>query len=505
MIKKIYNNMEVIKFLGGCANDLRLLNNRDMILNINDFEERFHKIVFITLSNMAKEIDITEVDGLAVATYLNAFPEQNAVFVANKGIEWFDSAKEMAKNSSMEYSMRTIRKYTLLRKYYTVGMNIDEILNVNTTDLTIIEEQRAKLDLMEIEDIKSIFKLKIIDIENEFKTAKDNVDSYQAGEGILELIEQCKVAPKWGLPYQSKLLNTVMRGMLGSKLVVNSAGTGTGKSRFMAGQMVNISATEKYCPITKKWIKNENVVSSLFISTELIREEIQLLLLACISGVPEEDIKNGGFDKEVELRLIKAGEILAQSPIYIEFTSDFSTSSLENIVEQHIITHGVGYAFFDYIQITPSLAQELTKLFGYSPREDVMLSLLTANLKNNICNKYGVYMLTATQLNRSYKTDETPDATHIRGSMSVADKVDVGIITMKVGKAELEKVQKAIDTGFCNKIPTHCHHIYKNRGGTWTGIIVWVNMNLDNMQISDCFVTTQDYDIIAEIVGTDLG
>lgn len=505
MYNKIYNNMEVIKFLGGCANNLEMLNSRSMILDINDFNERFHKIVFATLSTMAKEVDLKEVDGLAVATYLNAFPEQNAIFIANKGMDWIDSAKEVAKNTSMEYSMRTIRKYSLLRRYYSIGMDITDILDLNTTDLTLIEEQKIKLDKMDITDIKNHFKLKIIDIENEFKNVDDNVDSYQAGEGILELIQQCKVAPKWGLPYQSKLLNTVLRGMQGSKLIVNSAGTGTGKSRFMAGQMCNISATEKYCPVSKQWIKNDNPVPSLFISTELIREEIQTLLLACISGVPEETIKNGNFDEEVEQRLIKAGNILINSPIAIEFTSDFSVSSLENLIEQHIITRNVGYIFFDYIQITPALAQELTKLFGYAPREDVQLSLLTAGLKNSICNKYGVYVLTSTQLNRSYKTDEHPDATHIRGSMAVADKVDVGMITLKVGKAELEKVQTAIDTGFCSKVPTHCHHIYKNRGGTWTGIIVWVNMNLDNMQIHDCFVTTQDYDVIGDIVGTDLG
>lgn len=504
-MQKIYNNMEVIKFLGNCANNLDILNTKDMILNLNDFDERFHKIVFVTLTQLAKEKDLYEVDGTAVAMHLNAFPEQNAIFVANKGAEWIDNAKEMAKNTSVDYSMRTIRKYSLLRRYSSMGMDISEIFNPASTDLEEIELQRTRLDTMDIADIKGHFKLKIIAIEEEFKHREDNVDSYQVGEGILELIEQCKIAPKWGLPFQSKLLNTVLRGMQGSKLVVNSAGTGTGKSRIMAGQMCNISAIEKYCPISKKWIKNNNPVPSLFISTELIREEIQTLFLATISGVPEEDIKNGKFDKETEERLIRAGQVMAQSSMHIEFTSDFSCGSLENMIEQHIIKNGVGYIFFDYIQITPALAQELTKLFGYSPREDVMLSLLTAGLKNNICNKYGVFMWTSTQLNRSYKTDEKPDATHIRGSMAVADKVDVGMITLKVGKAELEKVQKAIDTGFCNKVPTHCIHIYKNRGGTWTGIVIWVHMNLDNMQIQDCFVTTQDYDVIAEIVGTDLG
>ena len=313
MYNKIYNNMEVMKFLGGCANNLNLINSRDMILNINDFTERFHKLVFATLSTMAREVDIKEIDGLAVATYLDAFPEQSALFGANNGIKWFDESKRMAKNSSMEYSMRTIRKYSLLRKYSMVGIDIAELLDINSTDLALIEEQKMKLDKMDITDIKNHFKLKLIEIENEYKSKEDNVDSYQAGEGILELIQQCKIAPKWGLPYQSKLLNTVLRGMQGSKLIVNSAGTGTGKSRFMAGQMVNISAIEKYCPTTKQWIKNNNPVPSLFISTELIREEIQTLLLACISGVPEEEIKNGEF-----------GTLYEDMPVYVQSYEDLT-------------------------------------------------------------------------------------------------------------------------------------------------------------------------------------
>ena len=42
-MKKVYNSMEVMKFLGGCASNLDVLNTREMILNINDFEERFHR------------------------------------------------------------------------------------------------------------------------------------------------------------------------------------------------------------------------------------------------------------------------------------------------------------------------------------------------------------------------------------------------------------------------------------------------------------------------------
>lgn len=78
------------------------------------------------------------------------------------------------------------------------------------------------------------------------------------------------------------------------------------------------------------------------------------------------------------------------------------------------------------------------------------------------------------------------------------DKADYGIITMKITKADLDKLQPILDDGFRVK-PTHGHHIIKNRGGKWVGVILWVNMDLDTMNVRDCFVTTQDYELVCGI------
>lgn len=78
------------------------------------------------------------------------------------------------------------------------------------------------------------------------------------------------------------------------------------------------------------------------------------------------------------------------------------------------------------------------------------------------------------------------------------DKADYGIITMKVTKADMDKLEPILQEGF-NARPTHGHHIIKNRGGKWVGIILWVNMDLDTMNVKDCFVTTQDYEQVCGI------
>ena len=77
--------------------------------------------------------------------------------------------------------------------------------------------------------------------------------------------------------------------------------------------------------------------------------------------------------------------------------------------------------------------------------------------------------------------------------MAVLDKADFGIITMPISGADKDKLQSIMNEGF-NQYPTHGHHIIKNRGGKWVRVIVWVYMNLDNVEVIDCFVTTQEFE-----------
>ena len=218
---------------------------------------------------------------------------------------------------------------------------------------------------------------------------------------------------------------------------------------------------------------------------------------ASVSGVPEEAIKDGRYSEEVEYRLRRATAIIKEAKIHCEYNSNFNISELENIIEKNIIRNGAKYIFFDYIQVTASLAQELNRLFGYTLREDQMLNQLSTALKN-LANKYDVFILTSTQLNRTYKVDQYLDVTALRGGMATADKCDYVVITMKATKADLEKIEPIVEKTF-KDAPTHAHHVVKNRGGKWVGIIIWTNTDLDTINVEDCFVTTQDYELVYSI------
>lgn len=496
-VKSIYDNNLAMDTLGCIINDLNILRDRECSLQPRDFADDFHKNLFLVLQNMSLEKDIKEVDGLSVDSYISSYPDLHAQFMAKDGVKYIDTLKVRSANVSYEYSSKMLVKFSLLRKFHTVGMDISKIFNPNEINPAVYTKQYKELEKSTVSSIKDYFKEKLIEIDLEYANNSDAY-SFKGGEGIKALIERCKTAPKWGKSFQSGLFNAVFRGMQGSKLMIRSAGTGGSKTRQSIGDMCNLAVEERYNKKTKKWIKNNNTQSACFISTELTDEELQLAMLSTVAGVEEDKIKDGLFTKEEEERLNWASELLERAEIYCEYISDFSIDDIENIIEKNIIRHGVGFVFFDYIQIVPKLARELNKLFGYNLREDQMLSQFSSSLKT-IANKYDVFVLTSTQLNRSYKTDGQPDATFLRGGMATLDKADYGIITMKCNKKDLAEIKHILDEDFGAIEPTHAHHVIKNRGGRWVGVIIWVAMDLDTINVEDCFVTTQNYERIDKI------
>ena len=122
--------------------------------------------------------------------------------------------------------------------------------------------------------------------------------------------------------------------------------------------------------------------------------------------------------------------------------------------------------------------------------------MLSTRLKD-ICNKCGVFILSATQLNGSYTDSETPDQNLLRGAKAIADKIDYGAILLPVKQQDLESIQPILNsnTGFTK--PNLKMSVYKNRRGKYKGIFLWCNADLGTCRVNPIFATTYDYEIIS--------
>lgn len=163
------------------------------------------------------------------------------------------------------------------------------------------------------------------------------------------------------------------------------------------------------------WIGTGVGQPALFITTEQELEEIQTMMLAFLSNVDEEHILNNQYVGDEEARIQKAAELLSNAPLYIEELPDFSLQDVEDIIKKNIREHDVKYICHDYVHTSMKILEEITKRSGgVKLREDNVLFMLSNKLKD-ICNTYGVFILSATQLSGDYANAETPDQNLLRG------------------------------------------------------------------------------------------
>ena len=120
--------------------------------------------------------------------------------------------------------------------------------------------------------------------------------------------------------------------------------------------------------------------------------------------------------------------------------------------------------------------------------------MLSIRLKD-LCNKYGIFILSSTQLNSDYQVSETPDQNLLRGAKAIADKIDVGMIMLPVKEDDLNNLDRIlVNTGF--KKPNLKISIYKNRRGRYKGIYLWCDADLGTCRVRPMFATSYTYELI---------
>ena len=120
--------------------------------------------------------------------------------------------------------------------------------------------------------------------------------------------------------------------------------------------------------------------------------------------------------------------------------------------------------------------------------------MLSIRLKD-LCNKYGIFIMSATQLNGTYVDSETPDQNLLRGAKAIADKVDYASIILPVGQDDIEKLSRILqNTNF--EQPNLKISVYKNRRGRYKGIYLWCNADLGTCRIKPMFATTYNYELV---------
>lgn len=416
---KYVDSESCVQIIGCAMRDPSLMDNDGIYFyNEDDFTSEFHKTIFGAIYNLyimgATHLDVKTVDG-----YLKDRPQSYAIFKQGNGPKWLMEAEDNADLSNFDYYYNRVKKMTLLRGYIKVGLDVSWLLDMdNITDLAKKQKQLEYFDSLSLEEVADKLENRILDIRS---TYVDNSieDGMLLSDGMEDLLLSLERTPDVGYPMYGDLVNPLTRGMRFGKFYLRSAPTGLGKSRTMMADFCNAACSKIYKD--GQWKDNGPALPSMFISTELEIDELQTLAIAFLSNVEEHKILTGELDFDERKRVIEAIKIFQDAPAYIYVVPDFGVKDIENLIKRNIRTRKVRWIFYDYLHSSMKIISDIARASGgMKLREDLILFLLSVKLKE-IATSFGVFIMTSTQLNQSWKTDDIPDQNLLRGSKAIAD------------------------------------------------------------------------------------
>ena len=212
------------------------------------------------------------------------------------------------------------------------------------------------------------------------------------------------------------------------------------------------------------------------------------MMLAFLSDVDEGHIIYNNYQAGEFERVMHAAELLKKCPLTIKRLPDFSLKDIENTIRYSIHENKTKYIFFDYLHTSMKILSEVTSKTGIKGlREDNVLFMISIKLKD-LCNEYGVFIMTATQLNADYVTAQQYDQNLLRGAKSIADKIDCGMIMLQTSQEDKEALRPIIAKGGFSE-PGIKISVYKNRRGRYKDILLWCKANRATCRIEPMFAT----------------
>lgn len=484
----------------GCylQNPLLTLNSKYPIEH-KEFQIKFQEILYVVIHNLAmngcKTVSIMDIE-----QWIQPYQSQYNVLLENNYTDYIDTIIELVDVDNFDYYYEQFRKFSCLNDYKDNGFDITMFYDETKSE----ESQLENLNKYSIEEIINHFDGLTTSIRRKFHS-NGVKEEYLAGTDFMDSKERFKESPLVGNSFQSEYLNSIFRGMYG--FIIRGAKSGGGKTVVSIGDLCKATITQYYDFQSGQFIKNKSRKGSgLFINTELdLRDELDPIIIAWISGVPRNHIIDGKYDNGEEERVNRATEILLESELYIVDDPEFTTKSLVDIIKDYSINKGVQTICFDYIQNNGFVAKEISNETKVPQREDMVLLTLTDRLKQ-VQRECNVSLISAVQTNGNEDNVEVPNESCLAGGKSQVRKTDGTMIMLYPTKKEFNQLEVAISRwnakhgrviGGDRIVPNNVVHIIKGRGSKYKkNTKVFQYVDLSTSRTYDMFCTDKDNNLI---------
>lgn len=475
----------VQQLLGSLMKKPQLLSQVDKYsFVLTDFPSRFEKYIYSAIEGLYRN-GATNIQPIDVENFLSTNQAAAVVFKEKNGIEYLQDIIELSEVENFDYYYGKFKKLNLLKDLKRSGFDTSEYYCEDLTNPKA-QEINGAFEFLTTKDITDGVRKKLLGLESKYEV-NDEVEIQSAAAGIEDFVEQLGAAYEIGIPIQGAIYNQVIDGAKKGTLTIRSAASGVGKTRNAVADACYLAYPFRYNSTTCEWEQEGNSEKVLFIVTEQRFKEVRTMILAYLTDINAVRFKYADFsdrERAVITQAIHLMEKYEDNLILVKMPNP-TIELVKTIVRENCITHDIGYVFYDYIFIGPSLLNEFK---GFALRNDEVLLMFATALKD-LAVELDVAMFTATQLNA--KGDDNKDIRNegsLAGGRSTINKADNGAIMARPTKEELEILEPLYENR-PDKKPNLVTDIFKVRSGEWTQVRIWSDMNLGTLRKKDLFIT----------------
>ena len=451
---------------------------------LTDFSTRFERSIFMAINGLYRN-GATKIQPIDIENFLEADQVSAKAFKDKNGIEYLQDIIELSEVDNFDFYYNRFKKFNLLKDLKKQGFDVSEFYCEDLTNPKA-EEINQAFNFLFPKDITDTVRKKLLGIESKYETT-DEVEIESAATGIENLVNELGAAYEIGMPVQGNIYNQVIDGAKKGTLTIRSAASGVGKTSNAIADACYLAYPFRYNALTCEWEQAGNSERVLFIVTEQRFKEVRLMILAYLTDINRSRFKYADFsDREstVITQAIHLMEKYEENLILVKMPNP-TIESVKTVVRENCIIHDIGYVFYDYIFIGPSLLNEFK---GFALRNDEVLLMFATALKD-LAVELDVAMFTSTQLNA--KGDDNKDIRNegtLAGGRSTINKADNGAVMARPTKEELEILEPLYENDPDRK-PNLVTDIFKVRSGEWTQVRIWSDMNLGTLKKKDLFIT----------------
>ena len=472
----------VQQLLGSLMKKPQLLSQVDKYSFIlTDFPSRFEKYIYSAIEGLYRNgaINIQPID---VENFLSTNQVAAAVFKEKNGIEYLQDIVELSEVENFDYYYGKFKKLNLLKDLKKSGFDITEFYCEDLTNPNA-QEINGAFEFLTTKDITDGVRKKLLGLESKYEV-NDEVEIQSAATGIEDFVNELGAAYEIGIPIQGSIYNQVIDGAKKGTLTIRSAASGVGKTRNAVADACYLAYPFRYNATTCEWEQEGNNEKVLFIVTEQRFKEVKTMILAYLTDINAVRFKYADFsDRErgVITQAIHLMKKYEDNLILVKMPNP-TIELVKTLVRENCLTYDIGYVFYDYIFIGPSLLNEFK---GFALRNDEVLLMFATALKD-LAVELNVFIMTATQVNANADQNTTiRNESTIAGSRAIINKADIGCVMARPTKQELDTIA---ESGIID-LPNCVTDIYKVRSGAWSQVRIWSNVNLGNLRKEDLFLT----------------